>query len=169
MNIPEKYRDRYENLTRSHPWMREMRDEQAPEGDVVAIMRKAAKGFVGGHGRAMGNVAQLIGMDSHAVSDSEILRALADMVERDYVRRDDYDFMADALKYMKAERDELERKLEAATNANDDYRDEWHRVCAERDRLRRDLTDEKNKRVEVTEKWAELKAQIEEIRRTLSE
>ena len=45
MRIPEKYRERYDRLAMSHPWMREMRDEQAPEGDAAAILRKAAKYF----------------------------------------------------------------------------------------------------------------------------
>ena len=39
MIIPEKYRERYDRLAASHPWMREMRDEQAPEGDAVELMR----------------------------------------------------------------------------------------------------------------------------------
>lgn len=35
--------------------------------------------------------------------------------------------------------DSLKRKLEAAIDANTDYRDEWHRVCAERERLAREI------------------------------
>ena len=35
MMIPEEYRERYDDLARSHPWMREMRDETATIGDLI--------------------------------------------------------------------------------------------------------------------------------------
>ena len=216
MHIPDKYRDRYDNLARSHPWMREMRDEPTEtiepveklrdwskwlncvyatddgkaycvynykpydgmkscgeymrdladaiddmidrdyvlrrifdavcanrdelkaklgeptnvtsgetnvnpdgsplvEGDAAAILRKAAKGFAGGDGRAMGNVAQLIGMDCHAVSDSEILRALAGMVERDYVSRQDFEAQHRTLCAVREQRDEAREQVDELT------------------------------------------------------
>ena len=36
MHIPEKYCERYDNLARSHPWMREMRDETRTVGDLIS-------------------------------------------------------------------------------------------------------------------------------------
>ena len=39
MHIPDKYRDRYDNLARSHPWMREMRDETETIGDLIEKRR----------------------------------------------------------------------------------------------------------------------------------
>ena len=41
---------------------------------------------------------------------------------------------------------ELQAKVDALTQANDDYRDEWHRVCQERDELRRELVDSNRER-----------------------
>lgn len=41
MHIPDKYRDRYNRLARSHPWMREMRDETETIGDLIE--RRVAK------------------------------------------------------------------------------------------------------------------------------
>ena|GEM_PF-5189720 len=76
MLIPEKYRERYDNLARAHPWMREMRDETRTVGDLIEER-------------------------NHLI------------VERDYVRRGDYDFMVDALKAVCAERDEWKAKAEA--------------------------------------------------------
>jgi len=239
MHIPDKYRDRYDNLARSHPWMREMRDEPTEtiepveklrdwskwlncvyatddgkaycvynykpydgmkscgeymrdladaiddmidrdyvlrrifdavcanrdelkaklgeptnvtsgetnvnpdgsplvEGDAAAILRKAAKGFAGGDGRAMGNVAQLIGMDCHAVSDSEILRALAGMVERDYVSRQDF---AAQHRTLCAVREQRDRESEA----NRSYARVIAKLEAERDELTNAVNELQNK------------------------
>lgn len=69
---------------------------------------------------------------------------------------------ADAI--LTAENAELKRKLEAATQANGDYRDEWHRVCEERMNLRRELTAEKNKSVELAEQLGAAMAERDEWR-----
>ena len=109
MLIPEKYRERYDNLDRSHPWMREMRDaDDMPEGDAVSVMRKVANsGEV--TGKAMRN--EVGGTDW-----ADAMLILADMVERDYVLRGDYDFMVDMLKAVCAERDEWKAKAEQLAN-----------------------------------------------------
>jgi len=62
--------------------------DELPEGDAVAIMRKAAKGFVGGTGHVMKNAKVLLGINKDSGCDSVVLDTLADMVERDYVRRE---------------------------------------------------------------------------------
>ena len=59
---------------------------------------------------------------------------------------------------------ELERKLEAATDANTDYRDEWHRVCAERMDLRRELTASKNEGVRLVEELGNTMAERDQWR-----
>ena len=168
MHIPEKYRERYDRLALNHPWMREMRDEQAPEGDVVAILRKwanfwgvshsthtqcdsnwekttmnaiadmierdyvrrdeqtngidgetngiadgsplvdrdpveimrmAANGYEGGTGYVLKNAKSLLGMDERS-TDTDLLETLADMVERDYVRREAYEDLKDEFAWM---------------------------------------------------------------------
>ena len=101
--------------------------DELPEGDVVAILRKWANFWGVSH-------------STHTQCDSDwevtTMRALADMVERDYVRRDDYDFMADALKYMKAERDEWKRKAaEEKSNAEGHWRNA-NNIAKERDEWR---------------------------------
>jgi len=58
-------------------------------GDAVEIMRKAAKGFVGGTGEVMENAKALLGVNPKSGLDSVVFKTLADMVERDYVRRAD--------------------------------------------------------------------------------
>lgn len=64
-------------------------DNALPEGDAVDIMRKAANGgFKGSIGHVVKNAKQLLGMDPYNGEDREMMGQLADMVERDYVRRD---------------------------------------------------------------------------------
>ena len=121
MHIPDKYREHYDRLARSHPWMREMRDEpctfqaekvqgsgELPKGDAVAILRKVAA-------------------DKTDVSSDDLLRyavgadmvpdaldTLADMVERDYVRREHY---YNRVRELAIERD----KWKAKANCVHDY------------------------------------------------
>jgi len=43
MHIPDKYRDRYDRLAASHPWMREMRDaDDVPEDELIRELRHYA-------------------------------------------------------------------------------------------------------------------------------
>lgn len=117
MHIPEKYRDRYDRLAASHPWMREMRDEPTngidgetngiadeiplPDGDAVRLMREHS--------------LYEIGVILHPAGGGGcILSELADMVERDYVSREKW---TEAIRAMKAAQDAMERAR--------DERDEW--------------------------------------------
>ena len=61
--------------------------------------------------------------------------------------------------------DSLKRKLEAATDANTDYRDEWHRVCAERANLARDLGNAMAERDHYRELCGKLLDAADEMRR----
>lgn len=61
--------------------------------------------------------------------------------------------------------DSLKRKLEAATDANTDYRDEWHRVCAERANLARDLGNAMAERDRYRELCSKLLDAADEMRR----
>lgn len=74
--------------------------------DPVAIMRKVANGD-----EVTGNAMR---KEVGGTDWSDALLILADMVERDYVRRDDYDFTVEMLNCMKAERDEWIAKYDDA-------------------------------------------------------
>lgn len=78
-----------------------------------------------------------------AIRDLEHMTAERDelekKIERDYVRRDDYDFMADALKCMKAERDEWKAKTEQAERAMNKAAGKWAKADAESRELRKML------------------------------
>lgn len=69
--------------------------------------------------------------------------ALMRVVERDYVRRDDYDFTVEMLKHMTAERDELlgdnehcELMYGRACDEVDNLQADFHELCRENDELR---------------------------------
>ena len=162
MNIPDKYRDRYDALAQEHPWMREMRDEtngidgetngiadgpplvyELPDGDALDLMKN----------KGVRQILQALGIEHDCKKHmTKMLRVLADMVERDYVGRDGYDFVVDALKYMKAERDELQRKLEIA----DRHEFESDQACDEckehTDELLAELTAERDEALEIRDK-----------------
>lgn len=61
--------------------------------------------------------------------------------------------------------DSLKRKLEAATDANTDYRDEWHRVCAERANLVREIGTLRAERDRYRELCGKLLDAADEMRR----
>lgn len=61
--------------------------------------------------------------------------------------------------------DSLKRKLESATDANTDYRDEWHRVCAERANLARDLGNAMAERDHYRELCGKLLDAADDMRR----
>jgi chorismate mutase len=86
---------------------------------------------------------------------------LADMVERDYVRRDDYDFMADALKYMKAERDELKAmndRLQVALDAVEGCDERCLKLEAERDEWKAKAEQAERAMNVAAGKWAKADA-----------
>jgi hypothetical protein len=129
MHIPDKYRDRYDRLAASHPWMREMVDEQPPEGDVVAILRKWANFWGVSH-------------STHTQCDSNwektTMLALADMIERDYVRREKLDAEMRAFEKLQsvkeeiiAERDEWKAKAEQAERAMNKAAGKWAKADCE--------------------------------------
>lgn len=175
MRIPEKYRERYDRLAMSHPWMREMRDETngidgetngiadeitLPDGDAVAILRKVAA-------------------DKTDVSSDDLLRyavgadmvpdaldTIADMVERDYVKLSEYGrAIRDAQELylqVECERDEAIEAYDKHMAAHD----AWHEpedIKYTRNRFSA-LEKAKNERIAKLEaERDELKAKVEEI------
>lgn len=84
------------------------------DGDAVAILRKAAT--CTSANTSIGDVLRynVPGNEPSAwQTEEDACMALADMVERDYVRRGDYDFIVEILNCMKAERDEWKAKAKA--------------------------------------------------------
>lgn len=87
-------------------------DAPLVDDNVVEILRRPLHSITD-IGRAIG----ALGEDEHVGGSGDasyILDRLADMVERDYVRRDDYDFTVEMLNCMKSERDDLQKELDIA-------------------------------------------------------
>ncbi len=82
--------------------------DDAPLVDPVEIMREC-----GGMEHGMGSLRKVLGIECVAGWQMRCLNTLADMVERDYVRRDDYDFAIEMLNCMKSECDEWKAKAES--------------------------------------------------------
>ena len=138
MHIPERYRDRYDRLALSHPWMREMRDEPTNaidgetnvnpdgsplvEGDAADMLRKYVEECESANGKAGTRGKRLL--------------QIADMVERDYVKREFYVNIGGAFKRMKAESDKLKtmnEKLQVTIDAVEGCDERCKKLEAERD------------------------------------
>lgn len=108
-------------------------DDELPEGDAVAILRKAEQ-LSDKHSNwstfaCICNAGNL----TERPLGARPLGALADMVERDYVRRGNYDFMVEMLRHMTAERNEWKAKAEEEkANAEGHWRNA-NNIARERD------------------------------------
>lgn len=95
-------------------------NDEPPESDVVAILRKYANFWSLSH-------------ETHTQCDSNwevtTMRALADMIERDYVSRQDFEAQHRTLCAVREQRDEWKAKAEQAQESYFDAksdRDAWH-------------------------------------------
>ena len=116
-------------------------DDEIPDGDAVDIMRKAANGgFEGSIGSVVKNAKKLLGMDPYNGEDLDMMRKLADMVERDYVRRIDFEVKDAEVADLRAERDRMQADYERIYQFQEveTERNHWksnaERYKAERDR-----------------------------------
>lgn len=85
-------------------------DEELPEGDAIGLLRDFPRTHTVGY-------VPVGACKDRKMRDIEDLYIIADMVERDYVRRDDYDFTVDALKFMTAERDYWKGQVQLCLDA----------------------------------------------------
>lgn len=123
-------------------------DDEPPEGDALRELR---------------NYANDVRYDYNALDDAyepderlaELCEHVADMIERDYVRRDGYDFVVDALKCMKAERDEWQRTAE-------DYQERKDELTAERDEWKAKAEQAERAMNAAAGKWAKADAELRE-------
>ena len=113
-----------------------------PEGDAVAVMREYAERKLSISYFAAENLGG-------QGTQWEALLILADMVERDYVRRDEYDEMETAL-------------MKAGHNAVEIERDMRKQAEAERDNLRNDYEDAAELCAKYADRIAELEAERDE-------
>ena len=109
-------------------------DDEPPEGDAVAILRKAAS-YDGDYSNSSEALRRLTGTTTVYYA----LEKLADMVERDYVRREEYD----------NEREALLNKLVAVDDAFNDLKAEHNGLKA----LQNHVMSERNQAIAERDEW----------------
>ena len=93
---------------------------EMPEGDALKKLRQFARNMHGDDFPKECSQLQIIADE------------INDMIERDYVRRDDYDFTVEMLNCMKAERDEMQARVDELYKSCDVLRDK--KLAAEREK-----------------------------------
>ena len=142
MRIPEKYRERYDRLAMSHPWMREMRDENHEAIEPIEKLRDWSKWldnvYTTDDGKAycVYKYKPYENMKSCGEYMRDLADSLADMVERDYVRWEKLDAEIKArdacarhAMNMEAERDEWKAKADKYQQHMWEFSN-WHTATA---------------------------------------